>query len=331
MTGYNLGREPAPKPAEQSDLESGVAEGDCAKTKFVRRSWYDSESERESDSESDAESDAGSDTVAFETDEKMREYAHLRMLNNVDVYAIADKYDLPDLKKLALRKFRRDARIWPMKDLETIVNEVYKATPGDDRGLKDVLIHRCNSQIDHVTEDIGFKCALEETAEFTSDMLLFVLEKYQKASTATKKLRVKNGAKKERNAKHRKKIRHLKSELQHKNGYISYVEAKFEALETAADFAADALMISFRSCRSYPICEFCKDPGHGYLEWVGSGRPPYLKLSCKNCNGKLQSHLGNGARYDALKLDTSLKDWPTTPERRFGWYHFDEFEGVEEV
>lgn len=75
---------------------------------------------------------------------------HLSMLNNISVYAIADKYDIPTLKKLAEIKFRNLAySLWPHHDFPAVVKSAYESTPDNDEGLRGVVASIC---ADHVED-----------------------------------------------------------------------------------------------------------------------------------------------------------------------------------
>ena len=69
------------------------------------------------------------------------------LLNNVAVYAIADKYDIPELGALAAKKFC--IAIWDsmlvtdMASLRAIIDAVFEATPDAKRDLRDAVIWYC--------------------------------------------------------------------------------------------------------------------------------------------------------------------------------------------
>ncbi len=74
------------------------------------------------------------------------------ILNNVSVYALADKYDIPDLKSFAKEKFRHRSRLqrawtWTHEDLFAVLDAVYSTTPSSDRGLRDIISAKCAQEI----------------------------------------------------------------------------------------------------------------------------------------------------------------------------------------
>jgi hypothetical protein len=76
---------------------------------------------------------------------------HLDMLNDISVYAIADKYDIPTLKKLAEIKFRSLAySIWPHHNFPAIVKSAYESTSDNDEGLRGIVTSICADHIEDV-------------------------------------------------------------------------------------------------------------------------------------------------------------------------------------
>ena len=69
---------------------------------------------------------------------------HTKMMNNVAVCAIAQKYDIDELKELATAKFRH--LLWleaPNHGLPDIIGAVYETTSTTDPGLREVAIEYC--------------------------------------------------------------------------------------------------------------------------------------------------------------------------------------------
>lgn len=61
------------------------------------------------------------------------------LMINVQVYAMADKFDMPELKVLAKEKFSKCAQGWPLPDFPSVVHEALSSTPESDRGLRDII------------------------------------------------------------------------------------------------------------------------------------------------------------------------------------------------
>lgn len=73
--------------------------------------------------------------------------AYHNLLNNIAVYAIADKYDIPELEVLAATKLENAlnlcALVRYLASLPAIVDAVFDTTPDAKRGLRDVMIRYC--------------------------------------------------------------------------------------------------------------------------------------------------------------------------------------------
>ena len=78
-------------------------------------------------------------------DDPLGNYHHL--LNNIAVYAIADKYDIPELEMLAATRFESalhgSGLGSDLAGLPAIVDAVFDTTPDVKRGLRDVMIRYC--------------------------------------------------------------------------------------------------------------------------------------------------------------------------------------------
>ena len=71
-------------------------------------------------------------------------WAQTRLHVHAQMYSLGDKYDLPGLKKEAVRRFINDIAIPGDKKRETltllsVIPTVYTATPESDRGLRDLV------------------------------------------------------------------------------------------------------------------------------------------------------------------------------------------------
>ncbi|KAL9023881.1 MAG: hypothetical protein Q9196_006906, partial [Gyalolechia fulgens] len=71
--------------------------------------------------------------------------------NNVQVYALAEKYDVQPLKSLAAKRFRVGAaEEWKIVDILPILTEVYNTTPTADRGLREDMLKVCSRYADEL-------------------------------------------------------------------------------------------------------------------------------------------------------------------------------------
>ncbi len=108
---------------------------------------------------------------------------HLDMLNDISVYAIADKYDIPTLKKLAEIKFRSLAySIWPHHDFPAIVKSAYESTPDNDEGLRGIVTSICADHIEDVLLLEGPNASeMRDIGQFGFDILNIVKENSNKS------------------------------------------------------------------------------------------------------------------------------------------------------
>lgn len=103
---------------------------------------------------------------------------HIRMLSNISVHAIADKYDVPTLKKLAEIKFRSLAySIWPHYEFPAIVKAVYESTSDNDRGLRAIVTNICANHIgDVLLLDSPSASVMKDIGQLGFDILRIVKE-----------------------------------------------------------------------------------------------------------------------------------------------------------
>ena len=77
-----------------------------------------------------------------------------RMMNNVLVYAIADKYDIAELKELAKFKFQTlISSKWPHDDFHAIAEAVFSTTPDEDMGLRKIVLETCIKHFRDILKD----------------------------------------------------------------------------------------------------------------------------------------------------------------------------------
>ena len=74
------------------------------------------------------------------------------LMANTLVYAIAEKYDIGRLKRLANAKFRKIhcCTAWKCEEFLNVVSEVFDTTPDQDLGLRSVVSNTCARHIDDV-------------------------------------------------------------------------------------------------------------------------------------------------------------------------------------
>lgn len=93
------------------------------------------------------------------------------LMNNVLVYAIADKYFIHKLKMLAEEKFKTLTKKDLPHDFSHIVHEVFNSTPATDKGLRDLVVDKCMLHLDVLLQEEAFKALLHEEAELGCALL----------------------------------------------------------------------------------------------------------------------------------------------------------------
>jgi hypothetical protein len=91
------------------------------------------------------------------------------------VYALADMYDIQDLKTLSISKFEQAAqRDWKSSSFPQVIDYVYKSTPTSDRGLRDIIVKTIVKHSELVS-DGKFDQLLEAHGQVGKDILKGVL------------------------------------------------------------------------------------------------------------------------------------------------------------
>lgn len=122
----------------------------------------------------------------FTPDEAVEE-ACVRMKNNVRVYAIADKYDIPGLKKLAETKFEDLAsHAGLILRCPDIIYEIYGTTPSEDRGLRGIVTNICVQNAQELLCRNEWDDVMRTHIDFTIDLLRASVETYQQKSKKKK-------------------------------------------------------------------------------------------------------------------------------------------------
>ena len=94
------------------------------------------------------------------------------LTNNVFVYQVADKYDIPLLKSLAQTKFEvRAADEWAPEDIISILPQVYATTLESDCGLCQIMLGVCLRYTAHLMCHKGFRTMLKGDATMCFDIL----------------------------------------------------------------------------------------------------------------------------------------------------------------
>ncbi|KAI4253754.1 MAG: hypothetical protein LQ352_003501 [Teloschistes flavicans] len=108
--------------------------------------------------------------VDVEEEEWIAELASRRS-NNVLVYALADKYDVKELKNLAKAKFRSlSYGDWDDESVLRVLQMVYGTTPGTDSGLRDEILHVYSRHSDTIMDNPRLVSMLDGDGQLARDI-----------------------------------------------------------------------------------------------------------------------------------------------------------------
>ena len=68
-----------------------------------------------------------------------------KRMNNVRVYALAEKYNIPALKDLAKTKFIKGQGTHKCVHYREVITAIFESTPDTDSGLRNIAIRKCSN------------------------------------------------------------------------------------------------------------------------------------------------------------------------------------------
>ena len=223
--------------------------------------------------------------------------ASIPLMNNVMVYAIAHKYEIPLLKELALLKFRCLMKDWPQKDFAGVIAKVFEATPPDDQGLRDVIIKICSKHLKDVLDNSETAAIIQQTAPLSFGIVKRnqqirseraeaqekTIENFQANHRATTaKLNDLENTLKEKESALQAATRAREKLVTDKWGLIN---TKNQAIKEAKQSLLGRLdhflkgQFDWQECRN----NGCSGDFDGYLERYGSDDDFRLQLRCSQC------------------------------------------------
>ncbi|KAL8730526.1 MAG: hypothetical protein Q9166_003975 [cf. Caloplaca sp. 2 TL-2023] len=208
---------------------------------------------------------------AEQTDDSAKKYAEQTvsaLLNNVRVYALADKYDIQDLKVFAKSKFesRSSSAAWEDIDILAVLEEVYSTTPSADRGLRDIMAKTCSSHLKNIISCSRFREYVQKDGTLGFELLSRVYSS-KEAQWQLSLLKT-------------TEAQELKSQLESKEKELREreVEIRNGKLEAARDLEQMKLVIG-----RYGACRHCKKSLDLDFSSRLCGR---LLLRCNQCGTK---------------------------------------------
>lgn len=199
------------------------------------------------------------------TDQDLSALELSRALINIAVYAIAEKYDLKDLKMAAKNKCLWQPWVsWPLDDLRVIAKEVYSSTPSPDRGLRDKVICDCAYHAQELTEQQDWISMIKMDADFGFDLFQKMTEKQTETMMELENSQYKSTG-----------LLRQKVELRQENDELQQKMANF-------DIRLDE---AFETAKERDSCRHCLSDFESYLERRGRSAAGVVQLvqRCKKC------------------------------------------------
>ncbi len=101
-------------------------------------------------------------------------------MNNVRVYAIAEKYNIPALKTLAMTKFQNCETTRNSTRNREVVNAIFSSTPDTDPGLRNIII-KMSAKASDVEENLkeeGLAPVIRDHGNFGLGMLREIVKNH---------------------------------------------------------------------------------------------------------------------------------------------------------
>ena len=206
---------------------------------------------------------------------------------DIHMYAIADKYDIQELKTLAKSKFQSSVSgRWPIAFFPALVQEILVSTPSTDSGLRDIVTKIC---AEHITElldgdnreedsqDIGNNTAIDTPKQPNFSQTLATESTF--TSTILAKV-VRNSSKKaiEADAAYARLSQEFVTYKEKAIKETDGLKAKLQQSRRELSDCKDVM----RAAGRQPVC--CE--GQGFLPSFSPGNslsPPRLRLKCAAC------------------------------------------------
>ena len=197
-----------------------------------------------------------------------------RMMNNVLVYAVAEKYDIPDLKDLAKTKFQNLAwSKWPHDHFYALAEAVFSTTPDTDMGLRQIVLDLCEQHFQDILKNKEFRVGFLEIPAIGAVVLGAAVCKIDQDKTLL------DGALAEKIAL---KDEFSKAEADAKEE-LSRTEASLKAAFDQKNEWSARLDLALKNAISIDDCRHCHEKFHCYLERLEVFGCLGLQLRCANC------------------------------------------------
>ena len=204
-----------------------------------------------------------------------------RMTNSVLVYAVAEKYDIPDLKDLAKAKFQNLAwSKWPHDNFYTLAEAVFSTTPDTNMGLRQVVLDICEKHSEDILRKEGSKAVFLEVPAIGAVVLRAAVAKFDRDSMLLDGALAKQIALREQLSKAEADA---KEASQRKAEELSRTKADLKtALDQKNDWSA-RLDSALRNANNIEDCRHCHEEFSCYLERLEIFGSLGLQLRCAYC------------------------------------------------
>ena len=215
------------------------------------------QSETSSSTEEETDSDAAVKLLESTTLESSK------MMNNVLVYAMAEKYDIPELKKLAKGKFQPLINSkWPHDDFHAITELIFSTTPEEDMGLRRIVVDICRERFQDILKDKESKAAFLNNKLIAATVLDVAVQKIHQDKVLVDGALAREIALKD-------EITKVKADLREAVGEKGNLMLRLDS--------------SIENANAFEECRHCHHPFRWLLERLGGCDALGIQLRCAKC------------------------------------------------
>ncbi|KAL8938269.1 MAG: hypothetical protein Q9216_003986 [Gyalolechia sp. 2 TL-2023] len=187
--------------------------------------------------------------------------------NNVQVYALADKYDVQPLKALAAKRFENGVTgDWETDDILTMMTEVYNTTPITDRGLRENMLKVCSRYADELMALPAFHEVIRNDGSVAADIVRMFHDAQGTLETEIRKLKEALEDLSTENRQSRKEVQSLQDKL-----------------TSARQWATEEKRVLRNILPRGARCRACSAPLHLRMTKGDSSRRKFIRLGCDSC------------------------------------------------
>ncbi len=185
------------------------------------------------------------------------------LMNNSRVYAIADYYEIIDLKILASRKFAHAATSQSIYSFPNVIKEIYNSTPQTDTTLRTQIVKLALAQSKALTMDADFMTCISYQGDFARDFVQALVASHEEVMTT----QISTATKLE----------------QHQAEKLREASASATRLQGLLDSITQGMRKACAVVSKVKHCRYCGVDYNTQLDLVGNVDEPKVKLRCKSC------------------------------------------------